>query len=57
MPGLGTVEIVILLVLVLVFFGAGRLSSIGTTLGRSIGMFRQGKKDADAIDITPKKNI
>ena len=56
MLGLGTVELLILLVLVLIFFGAGRLTSIGTILGRSVGRFRQGELDAEAIDITPKKD-
>ena len=56
MLGLGTVELLILLVLVLIFFGAGRLTSIGTILGRSVGRFRQGEQDAEAIDITPKKD-
>ena len=54
MLGLGTIEVLILLVLVLVFFGAGKLASLGTVLGRSVGNFRQGKQDAEAIDITPK---
>jgi len=56
MFGLGTVELLILLVLVLVFFGAGKLASAGTILGRSVASFRQGEKDAEAIDITPKED-
>ncbi len=53
MLGLGTFELLILLVLVLIFFGAGRLASAGTVLGRSVASFRQGERDAEAIDITP----
>ncbi len=53
MLGLGTSELIILLVLALIFFGAGRLASVGTLLGRSVGSFRQGQRDAEAIDITP----
>ena len=55
MLGFGTFELLILLVLVLIFFGAGKLASFGTTLGRSVGSFRQGERDAEAIDITPGK--
>ncbi len=54
MLGLGTVELLILLVLVLIFFGAGKLTSIGTVFGRSVAGFRQGERDAEAIDITPE---
>lgn len=55
MLGLGTLELLILLVLVLVFFGVGKLTSVGTVLGRSVASFRQGEQDAEAIDITPGK--
>ncbi len=56
MLGLGTIELLILLVLVLVFFGAGKLASVGTVLGRSVASFRQGERDAEAIDISPDKD-
>ena len=56
MLGFGTVELLILLVLVMVFFGAGKLTSFGTLLGRSLGRYRQGVRDAEAIDITPDKS-
>lgn len=55
MLGLGTTELLILLVLVLVFFGAGKLTALGSLFGRSVGSFREGVKDAEAIDITPLK--
>ncbi|PLX78058.1 MAG: twin-arginine translocase TatA/TatE family subunit [Desulfuromonas sp.] len=53
MFGLGMTELLILLVLVLVFFGAGKLPSVATALGRSVGSFREGIRDAEAIDVTP----
>lgn len=53
MLGLGTTELLILLVLVLIFFGAGKLASVGSLFGRLSGYFTQGKRDAEAIDITP----
>jgi len=42
MFGLGTSELVIILVLVLVVFGAGKLSSIGGALGKGIRSFKEG---------------
>ena len=42
MFGLGTGELVIILVLVLVVFGAGKLASIGGALGKGIRNFKEG---------------
>jgi sec-independent protein translocase protein TatA len=42
MFGLGTSELVIILLLVLVVFGAGKLSSIGGALGKGIRNFKDG---------------
>ena len=56
MFGLGIGELVIILVIVLVIFGAGRLPEIGDGLGRSIRNFRKQMKAPDEIDITPKKD-
>ena len=53
MFGFGATEILIILVVVLIFFGAGRLPTIGTSLGRSIRSFREGVADGGAIDVEP----
>ena len=42
MFGLGTQELIIILVLVLIVFGAGKLPQIGGALGKGIRNFRQG---------------
>ena len=42
MFGLGTSELMIILLLVLVVFGAGKLSSIGGALGKGIRNFKEG---------------
>ena len=42
MFGLGTSELMIILLLVLVVFGAGKLSSIGGALGKGIKNFKEG---------------
>jgi sec-independent protein translocase protein TatA len=39
MPGLGPVELIIILTIVVVVFGAGRLSDLGGALGKGIREF------------------
>lgn len=41
MPTLGAPELILVLVIVLVVFGAGKLPQIGNALGRSIREFRE----------------
>jgi len=45
MFGLGTTEILVIAVLLVVFFGAKRLPEIGEGLGKAIREFRNVKKD------------
>jgi len=42
MPNLGTTELIIILVIVLLVFGVGRVSKIGAELGQGIREFRKG---------------
>lgn len=53
MFGLGTTELVLILVLVLIIFGAGKLPEIGGALGKGIRSFRKAQ-ERDEIDVTPK---
>ena len=52
MFGLGMGELLIILVIVLVIFGAGKLPAIGEGLGRGIQNFRKSIKSSE-IDVTP----
>ncbi|MCI0395543.1 MAG: twin-arginine translocase TatA/TatE family subunit [Chloroflexi bacterium] len=45
MPNLGGWEWVIILVIVLLIFGIGRISKLGEELGRGIRAFREGVKE------------
>ena len=45
MPMFGPWELVILLIIVVVIFGAGRLSQIGGALGKSVREFRSATQD------------
>jgi sec-independent protein translocase protein TatA len=43
----GPLELIILLVIVIAIFGAGKLSSLGGAVGRSIRDFRSATKDEE----------
>ncbi len=53
MFGLGVGELAIILVIVMIIFGAGKLPDIGEGLGRGIRNFRKSVK-TDEIDVTPR---
>jgi len=50
MFGIGIPELVIILVIILVIFGAGKLPEIGGGLGKAIRNFRQATKESDTSD-------
>ena len=54
MFGFGIGELLVILVIILVLFGAGKLPEIGDSLGRGIRNFRKAVRTPDEIDITPK---
>ena len=47
MFGLGTTELIIILVLVMIVFGAGKLPSVGGALGKSLRNFKEGVKEGE----------
>lgn len=53
MFGLGVGELLVILVIVLIIFGAGKLPEIGEGLGRGIQSFRKAVRAPDEIDVTP----
>lgn len=54
MPG-GT-ELLIILLVVVLFFGARKLPEIGGGLGRAIKNFKKATNEPDEIDITPSQS-
>ncbi len=54
MFGIGATELMILLAIVLVVFGARRLPELGAGVGRAIKNFKAGLSGKDEIDVTPK---
>lgn len=47
MFGLGFGELVVVLLVVLVFFGGSRLPKLGSSLGEAINNFKKGMKEGD----------
>ena len=55
MFGPGASELLIILAIVVVLFGARRLPEIGSGLGKAIKNFKTGISGKDEIDVTPTK--
>ncbi|HXX47193.1 MAG TPA: twin-arginine translocase TatA/TatE family subunit [Myxococcota bacterium] len=56
MFGLGASELFIILLIVIVLFGANRLPQIGQGIGEGIKNFREAMKAPPEIDVTPPKD-
>jgi sec-independent protein translocase protein TatA len=54
MGNIGVTEILLIAVVALLLFGAGRIADIGKGLGQGIKNFKQGLKEAEEIDDTKK---
>ena len=54
MFGFGIGELVVILLILVVVFGAGKLGDVGGDLGRAIRNFRKSMNEPDAIDVTPR---
>jgi sec-independent protein translocase protein TatA len=57
MPHLGFWELMIILVIVLLIFGAGKLPQIGDALGRSIKNFKRSAQGHNELDVSKKEEI
>ena len=55
MFGIGTTELLVILGIVVIVFGARRLPELGSGLGQAIKNFKKGLSTKDEIDVTPKK--
>jgi sec-independent protein translocase protein TatA len=52
MFGIGMPELLIILVIILIIFGAGKLPEIGGAIGKGIKNFKKATSDPDEIDVT-----
>lgn len=56
MFGFSPLELAVVCLLVVVLFGSKRLPELGTGLGAAINNFKKSFKEAETIDVTPKKD-
>lgn len=57
MPHLGFGELIIVLIIVLLIFGAGKLPQIGEALGKSIKNFKRAATHADELEVGKKSEV
>jgi len=53
MFGFGLPELVIILVIIMVIFGAGKLPELAGALGKSLTNFKKGMQDKDLTELNP----
>jgi sec-independent protein translocase protein TatA len=52
MFGLGMPELIVIMVIAMIIFGAGKLPEIGGAIGKSIKSFKKSIKEPDETDVT-----
>jgi len=57
MPSFGPVELIIILVIVILLFGIGRVGRIGGELGSAVSNFRKGLNDGKAKETTTTTTV
>lgn len=57
MFGLGTTELVVILVIVMILFGAGKLPEIGSGIGKGIRNFKRATRGEEDINVTPERSL
>jgi sec-independent protein translocase protein TatA len=55
--GFGFGELFVILLILVVVFGAGKLGDVGGDIGRAIRNFRKSMNEPDAIDVTPRDEL
>ena len=57
MMGIGFPELMIILVIIMIIFGAGKLPEIGSAFGNSIKNFKKSMKDAEAEEVELESGV
>ena len=53
MFGIGVPEMLVVLVIIFIVFGAGKLPEIGGAIGRSIKNFKKASQEPEKLDVPP----
>ena len=54
---LGFTELILILVIVLIIFGAGKLPQLGEGVGKAIKGFKKSVQEAEAFDVDPQAQL
>ena len=57
MPSLGFGELVLIFLIIVLIFGAGKLPQLGDGMGRAVRNFRRAMSGKDEIDVTPREKL
>ena len=57
MAGFGVPELLIILLIIVILFGASRLSGVGAALGKSVRDFRKGVRDEDTLQASTDSDV
>ena len=55
MFGIGMPELIVIIIIAILVFGATRLPEIGSGVGKAIRNFKKSIKEPPEIDVTPKE--
>jgi sec-independent protein translocase protein TatA len=53
----GWMELLLILFIVLIIFGAGKIPQLGEGLGKAIKGFKKSVNEPDAVDVTPPPSV
>ena len=56
MPHVGTTELILVLLIILIIFGAGKLHQVGESLGKAIRGFRKAQSETDDAETETTKS-